>query len=325
MTKPTQSDRPNTSTRKPMRVLSLCTGIAGDVAAFSHAGLQHDIVAAAEVDPVASAFLAQKFPDVRNLGDINSIKNWKDYNGKIDIIIGGIPCQPFSAAGKGRGNKDPRDLSAKVCEIIADIKPKVVLIENVPGFRTIQGGKPFAHFDAAIGADGYTTGHRVIDASIFVAQRRRRLFFCAHCGDAGVSPDELLALAESSGRVFEAGGEKRVSNTSGSAGGSAVLHPTRLGTIMASGAGMDRAGLRGHEMDFLIVQDIPGHGLIVRRPTVIEGLRAQGFSDDWLDGVMFKGRPLAKGKKFKLIGNSWPVPVAASILREIDAHWINPS
>ncbi len=63
--------------QEPVRVLSLCTGIGGDTAAFELAGIAHETIVVAEFDPVASAVLEQKFPGVHNLGDINAIDNWK--------------------------------------------------------------------------------------------------------------------------------------------------------------------------------------------------------------------------------------------------------
>ena len=86
---------------------------------------------------------------------------------------------------------------------------------------------------------------------------------------------------------------------------------------MASASGMNRAGLKGHELDFLIEQEFPDVGLVVRRPTPLEALRAQGFPDDWLDGVEVDGRVLTDLEKYELIGNSWPVPVMAGILSGI--------
>jgi DNA (cytosine-5)-methyltransferase 1 len=316
---------PDQKHRAGMRVLSLCTGIGGDVAAFRRAGLAHEMVAVAEFDPLAASVLKQKFPDIRNLGDITAIDNWKDFYGHVDLLIAGIPCQPYSAAGKQRGAKDARDLSREVLRIVAEVAPRFLLIENVPQFATVDGGKPFRVFTDGLRDAGYTTGHRVIDASGFVAQRRKRLFLCGHRGDAGTAPDALLADAAGSAGRAETGGKAPVSPSSVFAGGTAVLHPPRLGTLMASGSGMNRAGLKGHEMDFLVVQDIPGHGLIVRRPTPIEALRAQGFPDDWLDGLTYRGRALRNLQKFCLIGNSWPVPVTAAILSQIDRHWMNPA
>ena len=96
-----------------------------------------------------------------------------------------------------------------------------------------------------------------------------------------------------------------------------MLYPPRLGTLVASGAGLSKPGMTGADMHFLIVQVDPEVGLIVRRPTPLEALRAQGFPDDWLDGITFKGRPLSNAQIFRLIGNAWPVPVAAAILAAI--------
>lgn len=75
-----------------MRVLSLCTGIAGDVAAFRHAGVPHEVAAVAEFDPVASAVLAEKFPGVPNLRDITAVNNWKDYHGRSTSSSQGFPA-----------------------------------------------------------------------------------------------------------------------------------------------------------------------------------------------------------------------------------------
>lgn len=319
------NNTPDQNHRAGMRVLSLCTGIGGDVAAFRQAGLVHEMVAVAEFDPLAATVLKQKFPAILNLGDITAIDNWKDFYGHVDLLIAGIPCQPYSSAGKQRGANDTRDLSREVLRIVADVSPRFLLIENVPQFATVDGGKPFRAFTDGLRGAGYTTGHRVIDASGFVAQRRKRLFVCGHRGDAGTGPDALLALAAGSAGCAAAGGEASVSPASVFAGGTAVLHPQRLGTLMASGSGMNRAGLKGHEMDFLVVQDFPGRGLVVRRPTPLEALRAQGFPDTWLDGVSYRGRALCDIEKYRLVGNSWPVPVTAAILSQIDRHWMNPA
>lgn len=319
------NNTPEQNHRAGMRVLSLCTGIGGDVAAFRQAGFVHEMVAVAEFDPLAATVLKQKFPAIRNLGDITAFDNWKDFYGHVDLLIAGIPCQPYSSAGKQRGANDTRDLSREVLRIVADVSPRFLLIENVPQFATVDGGKPFGAFTDGLREAGYTTGHRVIDASGFVAQRRKRLFVCGHRGDAGTGPDALLALAAGSAGCAAAGGEASVSPASVFAGGTAVLHPQRLGTLMASGSGMNRAGLKGHEMDFLVVQDFPGCGLVVRRPTPLEALRAQGFPDTWLDGVSYRGRALRDIEKYRLVGNSWPVPVTAAILSQIDRHWMNPA
>lgn len=86
---------------------------------------------------------------------------------------------------------------------------------------------------------------------------------------------------------------------------------------MASGSGLCKPGMTGADLHFLVVQVDPQAGLIVRRPTPLEAIRAQGFPDDWLDGITFKGKTLSYPRICELVGNAWPVPVAAAILTEV--------
>lgn len=295
-----------------LRVLSLCTGIGGDAAALQLAGIDHEIVAAAEVCPVASQVLSQKFPSVPNEGDLTKA-DWSEYD-DIEILVAGIPCQPFSQAGKQRGAEDRRELTQDVVRIVEEVKPDYALFENVPQYETLQGGKAFRRLCRGLERSGYEVAHLVIDASGLLPQRRKRLFILAVRRGACGSPAEILAHAESRGRCLAESREARIQVADAASGSTAVLHPQRFGTLMASASGMNRAGMRGHELDFLVVQDFPGKGLVVRRPTPTEALRAQGFPDDWFDGVKIKGRPLRDLDRYKLVGNSWPVPIAAGIL-----------
>lgn len=301
----------------PFRVLSLCTGIAGDVAAFLLADIAHELIAVAEFDSVASAVLAQKFPNTPNLGDLTQVSHWRNYHGQIDILVAGFPCQPFSIAGKRRGHNDRRDLTAEILRVIGEIEPRWIVIENVPQFATARDGVAFRRFQRRLEQAGYAFDHRIIDAAELLPQRRKRLFILAHRGGAKSGPSQILADATCGRGRSEAGTEISLPAAGAAAGGASILHPARLSTLMASGSGMNRAGMRGHELGLLIVQDFPGIGLVVRRPTPLEALRAQGFPDDWLDGLEVEGRSLTDLEKYELIGNSWPVPVMAGILSGI--------
>ncbi|MFC6448354.1 DNA cytosine methyltransferase [Shinella zoogloeoides] len=302
---------------RPLTVLSLCSGIGGDVAAFTMAGVPHKVLAFAERDPVAAAFLSQKFPLVENVGDIIKFNNWSKFNGKIDILTAGIPCQPFSIAGKQQGTDDQRELTSEIVRIIHEVRPRYVFIENVTRYKTVQNGRAFRELGDGLVAAGYTYGHRIIDAAEVVAQRRRRLFILGHCRDAFYGADEVFADAESLRRRSQTGKQTGIQAAGSPARSSAVHHPPILGTLMASASGLVKAGMRGHELDFLVVQEFEGMGLVVRRPTPKEALRGQGFPDDWLDDITYRGRALNDLLKYKLIGNSWPVPIAASILRSL--------
>lgn len=299
-----------------LRVLSLCSGIGGDVAAFECAGIPHDVAAVAEIDPVASAVLSQKFPSVPNLGDL-TLADWSNHHGNIDILIAGIPCQPYSVAGRQRGVEDRRDVTSDIVRIVGEVRPRYVLFENVAQYETLDGGKAFGELRSGLVRSGYAVDHRVIDAAKVLPQRRKRLFILGCRGDAGGSPSQILADAAGGGWSAGACGTIRLPSADAASGGASVLHPPRLGTLMASGSGMNRPGMRGHELDFLVVQEFPQLGLVVRRPTPLEALRAQGFPDDWFDGVSVAGKALTDLQRYKLIGNSWPVPVTAAILAGI--------
>lgn len=155
----------NSTSAVPFRVLSLCTGIAGDVAAFQRAAIADELIAVAEFDPVASAVLAQKFLLVPNLDDLTQVTYWRTYHGRTDILIAGIPRQPFSIAGRHRGHSDKRDLTPEMLDIICEIEPRRVVIENVPQFATTQGGTAFRKLRRKLEQAGYAIGHHVFDAA----------------------------------------------------------------------------------------------------------------------------------------------------------------
>ncbi|MGE0768543.1 MAG: DNA cytosine methyltransferase [Hyphomicrobiaceae bacterium] len=302
----------------PLRTLSFCTGMAGDKAAFQLAGIACEMVAVAEINSLASAVLAQKFPNVPNLGDItNPYIDWSAYHGKIDIVTAGLPCQPHSIAGKRKGTGDVRDLTDPFCDIVEEVQPEWILVENVEGYRTSEGGKAWRTLHRRLRAGGYVVANRVIDAADFVPQRRKRLWILAHRGGAGVTPEALLAHA-AAGAAGPGDGEPEWQEAVAvPAGGTSVLYPPRLGTLVASGSGLCKPGMTGADLHFLVVQVDPEAGLIVRRPTPLEAIRAQGFPDDWLDGIIFKGKALSYPRICQLVGNAWPVPVAAAILTEV--------
>jgi DNA (cytosine-5)-methyltransferase 1 len=292
--------------------------MAGDKAAFGLAGIACETVAMAEIDPLACAVLAQKFPTVPNLGDItNPAIDWSDYHGKIDILTAGLPCQPHSIAGKRKGTGDGRDLTQTFCGIVEEVQPEWILVENVEGYRSSEDGKAYGALARRLRAAGYALADRVIDAADFLPQRRRRLWFLAHRGAAGAAPEAILADAAESTARSGHGEPAPQEGFADPSGGSAVLYPPRLGTLVASGAGLCKPGMTGADMHFLVVQVDPEAGLIVRRPTPLEALRAQGFPDDWLDGISYRGKPLSNAQTFRLAGNAWPVPVAAAIFKAI--------
>lgn len=180
-----------------------------------------------EIEPFPCAVLAHHYPGIPNLGDMTA----PDFVERIaavglpDVVVAGLPCQPFSVAGLRKGEADPRNLTARFVEIadaVDDLRrdlekpPTWWLVENVPGllfdrgnaFGALVGGMvgsdaalvPVGRWENAGVADGprRCAAWRVLDAQHFgVAQRRRRVFLL-FVGGAGARAcaDALLPLAD---------------------------------------------------------------------------------------------------------------------------------
>lgn len=125
--------------RKP-RLLSLCSGIGAIDLAAVIAGCE--IAGQVEIDPFGQDVLLKNFGDLPRRADIKEVATYDAETltsifGDIDIVAGGIPCQPFSSAGKRRGVEDDRHLWPYAFAIIKKCQPTWVLIENVRNFATM--------------------------------------------------------------------------------------------------------------------------------------------------------------------------------------------
>jgi len=142
----------------------------------------------AEIDPFACAVLAERFPHIRNLGDVTQID--PSAIEPVDVVVFGSPCQSFSVAGQRGGLDDPRgNLALLAFALIGRIRPRAarprwVIFENVPGLLSSGGGRDFGAILGALEKCGYGFAYRILDAQYFgVPQRRRRLFVVGHLGD----------------------------------------------------------------------------------------------------------------------------------------------
>jgi DNA (cytosine-5)-methyltransferase 1 len=113
-----------------MRVLDLFSGIGGFNLGLERAGMQ--TIAFCEIDPFCRQVLRKHWPDVPIYEDIRTL-NGKEYEGTVDLVCGGFPCQPFSqaSAGRAKGAADDRFLWPEMRRVISEIKPRWVLGENV--------------------------------------------------------------------------------------------------------------------------------------------------------------------------------------------------
>lgn len=165
-----------------MNFLSVASGIEAASCAWEPLGWR--AVGFSDIDPFACDFLAERFPSVRNFGDMTDYAKWT-LPRSPELLVGGTPCQSFSVAGLRAGLADPRgNLALVYLGIAARYCPRWIVWENVAGVLSSGGGRDFAAFIGALGKLGYGFAYRVLDAQFFgVPQRRRRVFVVGYLGD----------------------------------------------------------------------------------------------------------------------------------------------
>lgn len=178
-----------------MNYISLFSGIEAASVAWNQLGWTP--LAFSEIEPFCCELLERRFSDVPNLGDVSGV-DWTEYEGSVDVVIGGSTCQAFSMAGRRLGLMDERgQLMLEFVRCVREVKPRWVIWENVPGVLSQDEGRAFGTLLGKLENCGYALSWRVLDAQFFgVPQRRRRVFLIGHplpgCA-AGVlfEPDSL--------------------------------------------------------------------------------------------------------------------------------------
>lgn len=199
-----------------MRFLSLFSGIEGASLAFAPLGWE--CVAVAEISPFPCALLAERFPDVPNLGDITTITREQiESLGPIDLVIGGFPCQDVSIAGRRAGLRTTDGEATRsglffdAMRVVEWTRARWLVIENVPGLFSTHAGRDFAAVAGAMAGcefgvppDGWRNSGAAVgplglvewgclDAQFFgLAQRRNRVFLVRDSGDWTNRPPVLL-------------------------------------------------------------------------------------------------------------------------------------
>ena len=112
-----------------MKGVSLFSGVGGMDLGAERAGI--DVILQVEIDEYCRRVLAKHWPDVRRINDVRDVTA-ADCRG-ADIIFGGFPCQPVSVAGKRKGREDDRWLWPEFARLIREVRPRYVVLENVPG------------------------------------------------------------------------------------------------------------------------------------------------------------------------------------------------
>jgi DNA (cytosine-5)-methyltransferase 1 len=176
---------PKTTVKKH---ISLFSGIGGFDLAADWAGWEN--VAHCEINPFGRKVLNYYWPNSISYENIKET-DFTAHSGTIDVISGGFPCQPFSAAGKRKGTEDNRHLWPEMLRAIREIRPRWVVGENVRGLVNWSGGLVFEQVQSDLEAEGYEVQAFLIPAAGKDAPHRRdRIWFIAYSdgGNDGRSP-----------------------------------------------------------------------------------------------------------------------------------------
>jgi DNA (cytosine-5)-methyltransferase 1 len=175
--------RGRSAARAP-QVLDLFSGIGGFSLGFDRAGFQ--TAAFCEIDPFCRRLLNRRWPTTPVYDDIRQLNQRRlhhDGINRIDIICGGYPCQPFSVAGRRRGESDPRHLWPEMYRLIREIRPRWVVCENVDGHVECGLDAVLSDLETA----GYACWPFVIPAcAVGAPHRRDRVWIIAHAAGVGL-------------------------------------------------------------------------------------------------------------------------------------------
>ena len=161
-----------------MRHGSLFSGIGGFDLAAEWMGWEN--VFHCEWNPFGQKVLKYYWPNAESFSDITKA-DFTKYEGQIDIITGGFPCQPYSSAGKRKGKEDERHLWPEMLRTIREVKPSFVVGENVRGLTNWNGGMVFDEVCSELEALGYQVAPIIIPASgLNAPHKRERIWFVAY-------------------------------------------------------------------------------------------------------------------------------------------------
>lgn len=320
-TKPNAQREGDAEKRSGLVTLELCAGAGGQAIGFERAGIDH--VGLVEVNKNACATLRLNRPDWNVIE-----KDLNEFDGSgffgVDIISAGLPCPPFSVAGKQLGDEDERNLFPPMIRLVDQLRPKAVMIENVRGILDAI----FHDYRRYVGGElkklGYQPGWKLMNASDFgVPQLRPRVVFVAvlkEYAEHFAWPEGSQTPAKTVGEVLydlmAANGWRgakawrdQASEIAPTIVGGSLKHggpdlgPTRARRAWAT-LGVDGLG---------IMNEAPGPDYVgMPRLTVRMVARLQGFPDDWT----FTG---SKTQAYRQVGNAFPPPFARKVAENLKA------
>lgn len=289
-----------------MNVLSLFDGLAGGRIALERAGISVENYYASEIDLYAQSIARKNYPDIKFIGDVNFI-DWKDYIGKVDMIIGGSPCTNLSCCGNRTGLEgDASKLFFKMVEAIEIIKPKYYFLENVASMTDENRDIMSSYMKVE---------PILIDSALLSSQQRKRYYWfnwdASMPENKHISVEDILDytytvpckrtdvtwsredLTEKSDKLEQIG-----YFGNGSQG-------LRIYSIKGKGNTLGTGG-SNQEKYLIPLQD----GNIIRQLTTLELERQQTLPDNYTKMLGIPDR-----ERRKMIGNGWTIDVISHLFK----------
>ena len=300
-----------------LRVLEICAGAGGQSLGLEQAGFEH--VAAIEIDKDACATLRHNRPNWAVVEqDVHSYSA-VSLKGQVDLLAGGVPCPPFSIAGKQLGADDERDLFPQALRLVEECQPAAVMLENVRGLASDRF-KPYRQSILdRLNELGYAADWQLLNASdygvpqlrprfILVAMRPEVMSYFEWPEPTGAAP----SVGETLSAAMAADGWSGADQWAESA---TTIAPTLVGGSKKHG-GPDLGPTRAREAWARL--GVNGKGIADTPPsaempadhmpklTVSMAAAIQGFPAEW----HFTGRKTAA---YRQVGNAFPPPVARAV------------
>ncbi len=295
--------------------IEICAGAGGQAIGLEQAGFEH--LALVEIESIACETLRLNRPNWNVINkDVKKFSATQYKN--VDLFAGGVPCPPFSVAGKQLGQLDERDLFPEAIRLVKECNPKAVMLENVRGLLDIKFKEYRRHILDEFYKMGYQCDWRLFNASDYgVSQLRPRAILVAlkkeyfdHFEWPSKNAEPPLTVGELLYDEMASAGWENVDNWKLTAN---TIAPTIVGGSKKHG-GADLGPTRAKQA--WAVLGVDGKGLADAPP--VNGSKAmprltlkmaalvQGFPKDW----QFAGK---KTPVYRQVGNAFPAPVAKAM------------